>query len=198
MPHPRRTQTAAGDQPRRAPGSADNKSSADSRTSTRSPPDGPPCYEKTQVTAIAYSSPTPQPGQIGPRRWQRLWYGSPGPGTISATATCSPSALTRHSAGSPGSRASSRRHALPDEPVMTHEVAPYAPPVDASRPGTKQFRRHQEHQPVRQSHFAVCPLQLAAVASRTPIVPVPGTPFAFARPQQPSFGPGIGAKGAAA
>ena len=40
-------------------GSAENKSSADSRTSTRSPPDGYACCEKEKVTStIVYSSPT--------------------------------------------------------------------------------------------------------------------------------------------
>jgi hypothetical protein len=39
-----------------------NKSPADSYTSIRSPPDSPPCHDRTQVTAaIVYSSPT---------RWQ--------------------------------------------------------------------------------------------------------------------------------
>jgi hypothetical protein len=40
-------------------GSAEDTSSADSRTSTTSPPDSPRCNEETQITTtIEYSSPT--------------------------------------------------------------------------------------------------------------------------------------------
>ncbi len=65
---PRGSQEGA---PPRSPstGSAENKSSAGLRTSTRSPPDRSSCYQKTQVTVIVYSSPTsdfrhPTPGGV--------------------------------------------------------------------------------------------------------------------------------------
>ena len=45
-------------------GSAEDTSSADSRTSTTSPPDSPRCNEETQITTtIEYSSPTGLPGR---------------------------------------------------------------------------------------------------------------------------------------
>src|ERR1019366_2195673 len=58
--------------------------SADSRTSTRSPPDIPGCFEETQVTAlIVYSSPTPcriVPGHADHELADRSRRGrSPGP-----------------------------------------------------------------------------------------------------------------------
>ena len=72
-----------------------------------------------------------------------------------------------------------------DEPGHNHAAAHALRPLTpAARP--RQFRRHQEHPPVQQSHLRVSCLNWPAEASGTPIVPVQRTPFAPARPQGPT------------
>src|SRR5690242_17892239 len=74
--HPRSTSLSTG--------SAEDTSSADSRTSTTSPPDSPRCNKEMQITTtIEYSSPTGEPrrpergpGGLGALRPRHL----PGPG----------------------------------------------------------------------------------------------------------------------